>query len=96
MPRDTLPDEVVMKLLEGGRAAFVRCFKKAVQADPTTLSFKVRVHVELDGDGAITTANADTSDAALAGCLVRSVAWLKFPASGRAVAVELPLFYRAQ
>ncbi|HEX5061586.1 MAG TPA: hypothetical protein VFV99_19595, partial [Kofleriaceae bacterium] len=82
---DRLPDDVVMKLAETGRAAFVRCFKKAYQADPNQLSFKVRVHVELDGDGALTTANADTTDQALAGCLVRSLGWLKFPAAGKPV-----------
>ena len=93
---DTLPDDVVIKLIEAGRPAFVRCFKKAVQVDPTTLSFKVRVHVELDGDGVVASAHADTNDTALAACLVRSLGWLKFPASGRIVAVDLPLFYRAE
>jgi hypothetical protein len=93
---DRLPDDVVMKLAETGRAAFVRCFKKAYQTDPTQFSFKVRVHVELDPDGAITTANADTSDQALAGCLVRSLGWLKFPAAGKPVMFDLPLFYRAE
>jgi hypothetical protein len=95
-PTDTLPDEVVMKLIETGRPAFVRCFKLAVRNDPTTLSFKVRLRVELSGEGAVTKANADTTDSALAGCLVRSLGWLRFPASGRPVAIELPLFYRAE
>jgi hypothetical protein len=94
--RDRLPDDVVIKLLETGRVAFVRCFKKAVQSDPTVISFKVRVHVELDGDGAIASANADTTDAQLAGCLVRSLGWLRFPTTGRPVAVDLPLIYRAE
>lgn len=93
---DTLPDEVVLRLIESGRAAFVRCFKKAIAADPLVVSFKVRLHVELDGGGAITLATADTSDAALGTCLTRSVRWLRFPASGRPVAVDLPLFYRAE
>ncbi|HEY5925184.1 MAG TPA: hypothetical protein VIV11_26055 [Kofleriaceae bacterium] len=95
-PADRLPDDVVLKLIETGRAAFVRCFKKAVHADPTVLSFKVRVHVELDGDGAIRVATADTTDTELGGCLVRALGWLRFPASGRLVAVDLPLFYRAE
>jgi hypothetical protein len=95
-PTETLPDEVVMKLLESGRPAFVRCFKLAVRNDPTTISFKVRLHVELDGEGAVTKSNADTTDSALAGCLVRALGWVRFPASGRPVAVELPLFYRAE
>ena len=90
---ERLPDDVVMKLLETGRAAFVRCFKKA---DPTVVSYKVRVHVELDGEGAIMTATADTTDTVLAGCLVRALGWLRFPATGRVIAVDLPLFYRAE
>jgi len=93
---DTLPDEVVLRLIETGRAAFVRCFKKAVAADPLVVSFKVRIHVELDRDGAITSATADTSDTSLATCLTRAVRYLRFPASGRPVAADLPLFYRAE
>jgi hypothetical protein len=91
-----LPDDVVMSLLETGRAAFVRCFKKAVAADPTVVSFKVRVRVELDDDGAITAASADTTDQALAACLTRATGWIRFPASGKRVVVELPLFYRSE
>jgi hypothetical protein len=91
-----LPDDVVMRLLETGRAAFVRCFKKAVAADPTVASFKVRVRVELDDDGAITGASADTTDQALAACLSRATGWIRFPASGKRVVVELPLFYRGE
>lgn len=95
-PAGRLPDDVVLKLLEGGRAAFARCFKLAVKADPTVTSFKVKVHVELDGEGAITSASADADDQALAGCLSRATGWLKFPATGKRVVVELPLFYRGE
>jgi hypothetical protein len=95
-PTATLPDEVVLQLLEHGRAAFVRCFKKALADDPTEVSFKVKLHVELDENGAITASSTDTTNAKLDQCLVRMAAWLKFPASGKRVGVELPLFYRAQ
>jgi hypothetical protein len=91
-----LPDDVVMSLLETGRAAFLRCFKKAVAADPTVVSFKVRVRVELDADGSITQTSADTTDSALAACLTRATGWIRFPASGKRVVVELPLFYRGE
>lgn len=93
---DTLPDEVVMRLIETGRAAFTRCFKKAVDADPTVVSFKVRVHVELDADGAFTSVTSDATDTALGACLTRATRWLRFPASGRPVVVDVPLFYRAE
>ncbi len=93
-PADLLPDEVVLRLLETGRAVFVRCFKKAIAADPTQLSFKVRLHVELDEAGTITVARSDATNPTLDACLSRSVRWLKFPATGRPAAAELPLFYR--
>ena len=95
-PADTLPDEIVMRLLDTGRAAFVRCFKKAIAADPTELAFKVRIHVELDENAVITATRTDAINPALNTCLVRSVRWLKFPATGRRVAVDLPLFYRGE
>lgn len=95
-PTGTLPDEVVLKLLESGRAVFARCFKHAVTRDPLTVTFKVRVHVVLDASGTITSAKADTSDPTLASCLVRGAGWLRFPVSGRPIAVDLPLFYRAE
>ena len=96
LPTARLPDEVVMRLLETGRAAFVRCFKKAIAADPTELSFKVRLRVELDDNAAITGAHTDSPNPVLDACLSRSAAWLKFPAAGKRVVVELPLFYRGE
>lgn len=91
-----LPDEVVMHLIESGRPAFVRCFKKAFAADATVATFKVHVFVNLDNNGAITSATTDTTDPELASCLARATRWLRFPASGAPVAVDLPLFYRVE
>ena len=96
VPRVRLPDEVVLRLLESGRALFVHCFKKANAADATVTSFKVKVHVELDATGALTSVTADTTDAALAGCLTRAAGRLRFPTSDAPVAVDLPLFFQAQ
>ena len=93
---DTLPDVVVMKLLETNRAAFVRCFKLARKRDPLMTSFKVKVHVELDGDGAIMATKSDAIDRELGACVLRATEWIKFPASGKPVAVDLPLFYRVE
>lgn len=92
----TLPDDVVLRLLETGRTLFVRCFKKAVANDPLVSSFKVRVHVELDGSGAVTASSADATDEALRACVVRAAGWLHYPATGGRVVVELPLYYRAE
>jgi hypothetical protein len=95
-PTATLPDEVILGLLETGKTAFVRCFRKAIADDPTELSFKVKLHVELDANGIITTANTDASNPKLDACLVRMAAYLKYPASGKPVAAELPLIYRGE
>lgn len=95
LPSDTLPDEVVLRLLENGRSAFVRCFKKAVAADPMERSFKVKLRVELDGTGGLSRASTDAPTAALDTCLARIVSSLQFPASGRPITVEMPLFYQA-
>jgi hypothetical protein len=95
-PAETLPDDVVVRLLETGRAVFVRCFKKAINADPTELAFKVKVHVELDGDGKITAASTDATNPTLGACLARGTGWLAFPATGKRVVVEFPLLYRGE
>lgn len=94
--RARLPDEVVMRLLESGRAVFVRCFKKAYEADATVVSFKVHVYVETDATGVLTSARADTPNAVLATCLTRAAGYLRFPASDGPVAVDLPLIYQIQ
>ena len=89
-----VPDEVVMKVIELGRAGFDRCFKRSVfdPAEPV----KAKLHLELAADGAIVTAHADVTDEKLARCLERVARGLAFPAPGRAAAVDLPLFFRAQ
>jgi hypothetical protein len=95
LPSDTLPDEVVLRLLETGRGAFVRCFKKAVDQNPIDRSLKVKLHVELDANGELKRASTDATTTALDICLARIVGALQFPASGKPITVEMPLFYQA-
>ena len=95
LPSDTLPDEVVLRLLESGRAAFVRCFKKAIDRNPIETSFKVKLRVELAADGALKRASTDAATTTLDACLARIVGSLQFPASGKPITVEMPLFYQA-
>lgn len=94
-PPERMPDEVVVKVIEVGRAGFGRCFKKASDLDPYA-AFKVRLHVELDPQGRVTTINTDTTNAALASCLVRVGSSLPYPMTGHTVVVDLPLFYRRE
>jgi hypothetical protein len=92
----TLPDQVVLHALDLGRAAIVRCFRKANGRDPTVSSYKVRVKLELDAAGGVTKATSDAEDPELAACLVRVGSRLPFPAPGQAAMVEFPLFYRPE
>lgn len=93
LPSDTLPDEVVLRLLETRRQAFVRCFKKAIDDNPIELSFKVKLRVELDASGVMTKTSTDATTKSLDACLVRAAA-LEFPATGKPITVEMPLFYQ--
>lgn len=91
----TLPDQVVVKALDAGQALFMRCFKRANDADPTLRSVKIKLHVELDAGGAVVVARSDAEDADFARCLERVARMLPFPAPNRPAAVDMPLFFRA-
>lgn len=94
--RVLLSEELVLRVMDLGKASFLRCFRKAIDRDPTVLDFKVRLHVELDVVGNVTTASSDATDRQLADCLVRSAYRLPFPAPGKPAMVDLPLFYRGE
>jgi hypothetical protein len=95
-PRMRLGEELTLRVADLGRASFVRCFKKAIDADPTVTDFKVKLHVELDVVGNVTAASADSKVQALDNCLVRAAYGLPFPAPGKPAVVDLPLFYRGE
>ncbi|MBX3157805.1 MAG: hypothetical protein KF773_17685 [Deltaproteobacteria bacterium] len=83
-----------MRALDLGQPMFVRCFKKAHDADPTWASMKVKVSLEIDANGVVASVRSDAPDPALAACLARIARNLAFPAPGKAAVVELPLFFR--
>jgi hypothetical protein len=89
-----LPEEAVVRALDAGQPLFVRCFRKAHDADPTWASIKVKVHLEIDANGLVASVRSDAADPALAACLARIARNLPFPAPGKAATVELPLFFR--
>ena len=92
----SLPEAVIVRALDLGRGAFVRCFRKASFNDPSVTSYKVRIHLELDATGVATSATSDAEDSELAECLVRVGLRLPFPAPGQRAVVDLPLFYRPE
>jgi hypothetical protein len=91
--RITLPDEVIVRVMDSGRPAFQHCFKRAIDLDPG-VTYKVRLHVELDEVGKVVTATADAPDAGLTSCLGRVARALRYPAPGKPAVLDLPLFFR--
>lgn len=89
-----LPEAVIVRAMDAGQAGFLRCFKRAGDADPSQLSFKVKLHLELDAAGAVTAASTDATDPALANCLARVGYTLPFPAPNQPAVVDLPLLFR--
>jgi hypothetical protein len=94
--RMRLGEELTLRVADHGRPSFVRCFKKAIDLDPTVTDFKVKLHIELDVVGNATSASTDAGTPALNSCLVRAAYGLPFPAPGKPAVVDLPLFYRGE
>jgi hypothetical protein len=94
--RARLSDESTIRLIESGRALFVRCFRQAYALDPTVSSFKIHLYVDLDPGGVVTSTTNDATTPELAACLARASKWLRFPSTEQPVAVDLPLVYRVE
>jgi len=93
-PVATLPDEVVVKAVDAGQHAFLRCWARAQRSEPPPLAGKVRLHLELDDQGRVTASQSDSDSPALTRCLAVVVRRLPFPAPGRPVSVDLPLMFQ--
>jgi hypothetical protein len=93
VPIVTLPEEIVLKAMSVGQTQFIRCWKRAQQADPGLDSAKVRMHLEVDATGKVISVKSDTESAVLARCLASVARQLPFPAPGRLAVVDLPLMF---
>lgn len=93
-PAITLPDEVVVKAMDVGRQAFLRCWERAQRGDPPPAAGKVRLHLEIDERGRVTAASSDSDAPALSSCLAMVARRLPFPAPGGPAVVEVPLVFR--
>ena len=91
-----LPDEVVVRALDGGRAAFIGCWKRALKADPMLDATKVKVHVELDAAGSVVAVTHDAANQKLGNCLMTVARGLKFTAPQAAAVAEFPLFFQPE
>ncbi len=90
----TLPDEVVVKAIDAGRHAFLRCWVRAQRTEAKPIASKVQLHLELDEQGAVTAVECNADSVALTRCLSLVARRLPFPAPGRAVSVDLPLMFQ--
>jgi hypothetical protein len=93
-----LPDEVVIRALGAGQPAFLRCWARAQRMDPTQfptqLAAKVRMRLEVDATGRVTSVESDSDSPALSRCLAVVARQLPFPAPGRPAMVDVPLIFR--
>jgi hypothetical protein len=90
----TLPEEVVLKAMAAGQPLFLRCWARAQRVDAGLDGSKVRLRLEIDAAGKVTSVNSDTESAVFKGCLATVARQLPFPAPGQPAVVELPLMFR--
>lgn len=88
-----VPDEIVVTAVRALQPTFVACWRRAQRGDPTLVSARVRISLELDGAGAVTAARTDADDPRLSRCLASVARSLAFPALGRPAALEIPLYF---
>jgi hypothetical protein len=89
----TLPDEVVVQAMGAGQQAFLHCWARAQRSDAPPAADKVRLHLEIDGQGRVIAASSDSDSPALDRCLQVIARRLPFPPPGRPAVVDLPLMF---
>ena len=93
-----LPAEVVVRAVGGGQPAFLRCGARAPRLDAaqvaTQIANKVRVRLEVDASGKVSSVQTDSESPVLARCMGVVARQLAFPAPGRPAVVDLPLIFR--
>lgn len=89
-----LPDEVVVRAVGVGQPAFLRCWARAQRTGPAPIASKVRLRLQIDAAGRVTSVESDSDSPALARCLAVVARQLPFPAPGQPAMVEMPLLFR--
>jgi hypothetical protein len=72
---------------------FAACWRRAQRNDPTLASLRVRLSLEVDASGTITASRTDAEDDKLSRCLSNVARKLAFPAPGRPVTFDVPLYF---
>lgn len=90
--RVQLPDPVVVAVMDGGRSAFGACMRIAERLDPNVATMKIKLVVEIDAAGAVTSAVADVDNDHLRRCVARVARSLHFPSPGQPAQATLAFF----
>ncbi len=90
--RGRIPDAVVLQVAETGRATLLACFRRAQRADPTLGAMKIRLELDVDADGNVTSARTDVDEPHFSACLIRVARGLRFPAPSVPSAATLAFF----
>jgi hypothetical protein len=90
----TIADEVVVRALDPGRAAFLGCWARARKAEPLFDPVKIKLHVEIDETGRVVSVTHDAALPKLGACLVFVAKSLVFAPPGQPAAADIPLFFR--
>lgn len=91
-----LADDVVVRALDGGRAAFRGCWKRALDADPLLDATKVKLRIEVDAEGNVVAVTHDAANGKLGNCLAIVARGLQVPAPAHAAYAEFPLFFQPE
>ena len=91
--RFVFSDEVIVSAVRVLQPTFTACWRRAQRNDPALVTARVRIYLEVDATGAITASRTDAEDARLGTCLANVSRKLALPAPGKAVALELPLYF---
>jgi hypothetical protein len=92
-PRAVVPDEVVMSAIRALQPTFVACWRRAQRNDPSLVSARIRLSLEVDASGTVTSSRTDAEDGKLSACIANVARKLTFPALGRAAAFDIPLLF---
>lgn len=95
-PMLVLPEEVILRALDPGKTALLRCWTRALAADPLLEATKVVLHLEVDAAGVVTSVTHDAPTARLGNCLGGVLRSLAFAAPGTPAVADVPLFFRPE
>jgi len=87
-----IPDAVVLQVAETGRSTLLACFRRAQRADPTLGALKIKLELEVDAEGNVTSAHTDVDDPHFNACLIRVVRGLHFPAPSQPASASMAFF----